>query len=180
MDYAQISLSINPGIYAGGTAAGFPTGGGSVTYQSAGLDGVFDVGLIPLGVPYLVNAPTATPNPAYALSPVKLTGTAATPGTYTYQWFAEDDLNGIPSTPIPGATGTNATVIPADLFPGNGNNYAYPTNFYFVATRTTDGISVTSSVMTLNVFSATAPGLTDTYSSQPGHLCRSQCHLYCG
>jgi hypothetical protein len=165
--YAGLATSDNSqDWYTGGSIASFPAAGGAVSYgNNATADATFDAALLPLGVPFLLSAPTASPNPAYALSPVTLACRPTTSGpngyTFSYQWFAEDDFNGIPSTPIPGATGTNSTVIPLDLIPNQPDFAGYTTNFYFVATDTTTGNSVTSSIVTLTVGSAIAPRLTD-------------------
>ncbi len=174
---AQLSTTPGGGLYAsmetsdatqdwypGGQIAGFPAAGGTIIYSTTGggvLDGTFDVELDPLGLAFILNAPVVAPNPAYALSPVQLTASAKTPGTYTYQWFAEDDFNSVPPTPIPGGNGLTVTVIPMDLVPNQPGYTGYTTNFYFVATRTTDNVTVTSSIVTLTVKSASAPVLTD-------------------
>lgn len=157
--YMEIALSTGD-LYAGGTAASFPTAGGGITYINNGLDGVFDVGLDPLGFPFLLYAPVATPNPAYALSPVKLAAAAKTPGTYTFQWLTDDGSGSIPPNYIvmTGATGANVTVTPEDVNAGGSD---YTTNYYFVATRTLDNISVTSPPVVLNVHAASPPVLTD-------------------
>ena len=160
--YGNIALS--PGgqdYYTGGTAASFPTAGGAVTYINNGLDGVFDVGLIPLGAPFQMRAAIATPNPAYALSPVKLACQPAAPGNFTYQWLTDDGTGATPPNyiTIPGATATNATVIPQNINPGGAD---YTTNYYFAATDGNSGLSVTSAVVTLTVHAAMAPSFTGT------------------
>ena len=159
--YMQIALSPTAGAYSGGTAAWFPAAGGAVTYINNGLNGVFDVGLTPLGVPFLLTAAIATPNPAYARSPVKLACKPTTPGIFTYQWLTDDGTGTTPPNyiTIPGATATNLTVIPADLNPGGAD---YTTNYYFAARDTTSGNSVTSSVVALIVHAAAAPQFTAT------------------
>jgi hypothetical protein len=144
--------------YTGGQMVGIPNGGGGVTYSSsASDDATFDVGLVPNGVPFLLGPVTATPNPAYALSPVQLGCRPSTPGTYTYQWLTDDGTGATPPNYInmPGATATNVTVIPQD----QGGDYT--TNYYFVAIRTSDSLSVTSSVVALTVHAASLPVLTD-------------------
>jgi hypothetical protein len=156
--YAQLALSPTANVYSGGIAASFPAGGGTVTYINNGENGVFDIGLTPLGVPFLLTAAIATPNPAYALSPVKLGCKPTTPGIFTYQWMS-DDGSGNNLTPIIGATATNLTVIPPDLNPGGAD---YTTNYYFAARDTLSGNSVTSSVVALTVHAASAPQFTAT------------------
>ena len=144
--------------YTGGQTVVIPNGGGGVTYgSSASDDGTFDIGLVPNGVPFLLGPVTATPNPAYALSPVQLGCRPSTPGTYTYRWLTDDGSGATPPNYInmPGATATNVTVIPQD----QGGDYT--TNYYFVATRTLDSISVTSSPVVLTVHGASPPVLTD-------------------
>jgi PKD repeat protein len=158
--YAGISTSPGGDAYPGGQVAAIPTGGGTVTYgNNAGLDGTFDVGLIPNGVPFLLTVPTASPNPAYALSPVKLFCKPTTAGIFTYQWLTDDGSGSVPPNyiPIAGATATNLTVVPGDVNPGGGD---YTTNYYLAAKDTTSGNSVTSSVVTLTVHAATAPQIT--------------------
>jgi hypothetical protein len=159
--YAQLALSPTANVYGGGIAASFPTAGGAVTYINNGLNGVFDIGLTPLGVPFLLTAATATPNPAYALSPVKLACKPAAPGNFTYQWLTDDGTGATPPNyiTIPGATATNLTVIPQNINPGGAD---YTTNYYFAATDGNSGLSVTSAVVTLTVHAAMAPSFTVT------------------
>jgi PKD repeat protein len=158
---AQVSTSPGSGdAYAGGQAVSIPAAGGTVVYNASGMaDATFDVGLIPNGVSVVANVPVATPNPAYALSTVKLTDTAATPGTFTYRWLTDDGTGAIPPNylPLTGANSTNVTVIPQDCYPGGGD---YTTNYYFVATSTFDNSSATSSVVTLTVHAASIPQFT--------------------
>ena len=72
--YFGLATSGTQDWYPGGQLASFPAGGGTVTYgNNASLDGTFDVGLVPLGVPILLSAISITPSPPYALSPVELT-----------------------------------------------------------------------------------------------------------
>jgi hypothetical protein len=152
--------------YTGGSIASFPAAGGVVSYgNNATADATFDAVLIPLGVPFLLSVAKAAPNPVYALSPVTLACRPTTPGPngyiFSYQWFTDDGSFSVPPNYIlmPGATATNVTVIPRDVYPGC-NGCDYQTNYYFVATDTTTGNSVTSSVVTLTVHSASAPLLT--------------------
>jgi len=151
--------------YPAGSACAIPAAGGTVTYAggvasgNSGYNGVFDAGLLPRGASVLVNNPVASPNPAYALSPVVLRDSAITTGTYTYQWLTDDGTGANPPhyLTIPGATSTNVTVIPSDLHPGGAD---YTTNYYFVVNDTLGGNSATSSVVVLTVHAATVPQIT--------------------
>ena len=140
--------------------AAFPKNGGAVVYAGSGYgdtshDGVFDIGLIPNGIAIILNPATATPNPAYALSPVKMADTVAVAGSpTTYKWLTDNGSGGY--NVVPGATGTNLTVIPPDLNPGGAD---YTTNYYFVATDALAN-SATSSVIALTIHAATVPLIT--------------------
>jgi len=152
--YAGLATSAGGDVYPGGQMALIPAAGGPVTYASVGgLDGTFDIGLIPNGAPFLLTPVTAAPNPVYALSPVSLACKPTTAGIYTYQWMS-DDGTGIHLAAVPGATSTNLTVVPPDLNPGGAD---YTTNYYFVATDATSGNSVTSSVAVLTIHPASLP-----------------------
>jgi len=160
-----IGMATSPGgsdYYSGGQIAAFPRNSGAVVYGNTGYtdtthDGVFDIGLIPNGVAIILNVPTASPNPAYALSPVKLADTVSLAGSATtYKWLTDDGSGGF--NVVPGATGTNLTVIPMDLNPGGAD---YVTNYYFVATDALANSS-TSSVITLTIHAATVPLITAT------------------
>ena len=158
-----LGMATSPGgydAYSGGQIAAFPRNGGAVVYGNTGYgdtshDGVFDIGLIPNGIAIVLNPPTAAPNPAYALTPVKLADTVAVASSATtYKWLTDDGNGGY--TVVPGATGTNLTVIPQDLNPGGSD---YVTNFYFVATDALAN-SATSSVIALTIHAATVPLIT--------------------
>jgi len=158
-----IGIATSPGwydAYSGGQIAAFPRNGGAVIYGNAGYgdtshDGVFDIGLIPNGVAIILNVPSAAPNPAYALTPVKLADTVAVAGSATtYKWLTDDGSGGY--NIVPGATSTNLTVIPPDVNPGGAD---YTTNYYFVATDVL-GNSATSSVVALTIHAATVPLIT--------------------
>jgi hypothetical protein len=147
-------------LYPGGQEVAIQEAGGTVTYSSATTaDGTFDVSLVPLGVSIIVNLPTASKNPVYALTPVKLTDTVNTPasGTFTYQWLTDDGSGAVPPNyiVIPGATGTNLTVVPQNLNPSGPD---YTTNYYFVAY--VGASAATSAPVTLIVHAATAPFFT--------------------
>ena len=162
-NYCALSTSDGASdYYTGGQMVAIPPSGGTVSFSSSvNNDATFDVGLIPNGVPFILTAATATPNPVYALSPVKLACKPTSAGIYTYKWMS-DDGSGNNLTPVPGATATNLTIIPPDLNPGGAD---YITNYYFIATDTTSGNSVTSSVVALTVHAASIPqlsGLTPT------------------
>jgi len=157
--YAGLSTSAGGDAYPGGQICTIPTAGGPVGYStSSGEDGTFDVGLVPLGLSVLVNTPTATPNPVYALTPVKLADTGSG-GILTYQWLTDDGSGSVPPNyiNIPGATGTNYTFVPQDVNPGGSD---YTTNFYFVAKA--GGNSTTSSVVTVTVHAASIPQFSST------------------
>jgi PKD repeat protein len=153
--------------YPGGSTCEIPAAGGAVTYGggvtsgNSGYNGVFVVGLFPSGASVLVNNPTATPNPAYALSPVVLRDSAITTNysSYTYQWLTDDGTGATPPNyiTIPGATSTNLTVYPQDLNPGGAD---YTTNYYFVVNDTLGGSSATSSVVQLTIHAASVPLIT--------------------
>ena len=158
-----LGMATSPGgsdYYSGGQIAAFPRNGGAVVYGNAGYgdtthDGVFDIGLIPNGIAIILNTPTATPNPSYALTPVKLADTVAVAASATtYKWLTDDGSGGY--RVVAGATSTNLTVIPPDLNPGGAD---YTTNYYFVATDVL-GNSATSSVVTLTIHAATVPLIT--------------------
>lgn len=160
--------SLSPAWYPGGSTCTVPAAGGAVAYgggggTNAGYNGVFVVGLLPSGAVVLVNNPIATPNPAYALSPAVLRGSALTTNfsSYTYQWLTDDGTGATPPNyiTIPGATSTNLTVYPQDLNPGGAD---YVTNYYFVVNDTLGGSSATSSVVHLTVHAATVPLITDS------------------
>ena len=158
-----LGMATSPGgsdYYSGGQLAAFPRNGGAVIYGNSGYgdtthDGVFNIGLIPNGVAIILNTPTATPNPAYALLPVKMADTVALAGSATtYKWLTDNGSGGY--NVVPGATGTNLTVIPPDLNPGGAD---YVTNYYFVATDALAN-SATSSVIALTIHGATVPLIT--------------------
>jgi len=158
-----LGMATSPGSsdsYSGGQIAAFPKNGGAVVYGNAGHgdtahDGVFNIGLIPNGVAIILNTPTASPNPVYALSPVKLMDTVALAGSATtYKWLTDDGNGGY--YVVPGATSTNLTVFPPDLNPGGAD---YVTNYYFVATDALAN-SATSSVIALTIHAATVPLIT--------------------
>jgi hypothetical protein len=157
--WAGLSTSTGGDVYPNGQICTIPSAGGTVTYSTtSGLDGTFDVGMVPIGISIIVNVPTATPNPAYALSPVTLSDTA-TGGIFTYRWLTDDGSGANPPNyiSIPGATSTNLTVVPLDLNPGGAD---YTTNYYFVAT--VGASSSTSSVVTLTVHAASIPQFSVT------------------
>ena len=160
---SYIGLAAGPNwydAYSAGQMAAFPKNGGAVTYAGSGYgdtshDGVFDIGLIPNGIAIVLNPATAAPNPAYALTPVKMADTVAVAGSATtYKWLTDDGSGGY--NVVPGATSTNLTVIPPDLNPGGAD---YTTNYYFVATDVL-GNSATSSVIALTIHAATVPLIT--------------------
>jgi len=158
--------STSPGgdLYPGGQLCEIPPAGGSVIYgNTSGLNGTFDVSLLPIGVSLVVGGPVATPNPVYALSPVTVSDSVIVPatGTFTYKWLTDDGSGAVPPNyiTIPGATHTNLTVIPQDLTPGGA---PYTTNFYFVAS--VGGSSATSGPVTLTVNAASVPLLTGSSS----------------
>jgi hypothetical protein len=162
--WAGASTSPGGGLYPGGQLCEIAPAGGSVTYgNTAGLNGTFDVGLLPIGVSLVVGGPVATPNPVYALSPVTVSDSVIVPatGTFTYKWLTDDGSGAVPPNyiTIPGATHTNLTVIPRDLTPGGS---PYTTNFYFVAS--VGGSSATSGPVTLTVNAAIVPLLTGSAS----------------
>jgi hypothetical protein len=142
-------------LYPGGQIGLIPTGGGTVIYGNNGnSDGTFDIGLVPLGVSLVLNNPTATPNPVYALSPVVLHDTVQLPatGSFTYKWLTDDGSGATPPNyiTIPGATSTNLTVIPQDLTPGGS---PYTTNYYFVASVGNSSATSAPVVLTVNAAS---------------------------
>lgn len=158
-----LGMATSPGgydAYSGGQIAAFPRTSGAVVYGSSGYpntthDGVFDIGLIPNGIAIVLNPATASPNPAYALTPVKLADTVAVAGSATtYKWLTDNGSGGY--NVVSGATSTNLTVIPPDLNPGGAD---YTTNYYFVATDVL-GNSATSSVIALTIHAATVPLIT--------------------
>jgi hypothetical protein len=143
-------------LYPGGQMVEIQAAGGTVTYSTATtVDAAFDIGLIPLGVSMIVNVPSATPNPAYALSPIVLHDTVSFPpsGSFTYQWLTDDGTGATPPNyiAIPGATGTNLTVTLQNLSPLAD----YTTNFYFAATYGPN--TATSAVVTVTVHPPSAP-----------------------
>lgn len=161
--WAGASTSPGGGLYPGGQLCEIPAAGGAVTYgNTSGLNGTFDVSLVPIGINLVVGGPTAAPNPVYALSPVKLADTVILPtsGTFTYKWLTDDGSGAQPPNyiPLPGTASTNVTVVPQNLAPGG----SYTTNYYFVATA--GNSSATSAPVTLTVNAATAPILTASTS----------------
>ena len=162
-NWAGASTSPGGDLYPGGQLCEIPAAGGQVVYgNTPGLNGTFDVSLVPIGISLVVGGPTATPNPVYALSPVTLADSVILPtsGTFTYKWLTDDGSGAQPPNyiAIPGATSTNLTVVPQNLTPGG----SYTTNYYFVAT--VGNSSATSAPVTLTVNSASAPILTDSES----------------
>jgi len=162
--YAGLSTSTGGDVYPGGQVCAIASAGGLVAYStSGGNDGTFDIGLVPLGVSLILNNPTATPNPVYALSPVVLHDTVQLPttGSFTYKWLTDDGSGATPPNyiTIPGATSTNLTVIPQDLTPGGS---PYTTNYYFVAS--VGSSSATSAPVVLTVNAASMPLLTESAS----------------
>lgn len=146
--WCALGVATNTG-YAGGEIGLIPTGGGTVLVGATHLyDATFIVGL---STSVITGLPTATPNPAYALSPVTLTATAAGPGTLGYQWQTDGGSGGS-LTNIPGATGTNLVVIPPDT------ESTYTINYDFVVTNNTS--AATSSVVALTVDAASAPQIS--------------------
>jgi len=145
--------------YAGGAICEIPPGGGAVTYYPTVADSAtFDVGLTLAGYP-AVGVGTATPNPAYGLSPLALTNTASGPGTLSYQWQTNSDLSGgLGGTwaNIPNATNlTLAMTVP---------NLSGTLDFHLIVTNAAG--SVTSAPVALTVKPAQAPvsliGVTPT------------------
>jgi PKD repeat protein len=155
-------LSASPyQVYQGGQIASIPASGGAVTYNSNNVvDGTFNVGLFPVGVPIVLNAPIAAPNPVYALTPITITSSAQTTGAYTYQWLTDDGSGATPPNyiTISGQTSSNLMVTPLNL--GNGSDYT--TNFYV---RISDGVpadTATSLPVTVTVHPATLAQFTST------------------
>ena len=97
------------------------------------------------------SAPTISPNPAYALSPVTLTEVASSQSPMTYQWQTDGGSYGS-LTNIPGATASTLAVIPPD------QGAAYTINYACLVANTFG--SVTSLTSTLTVNAATAPIVT--------------------
>jgi hypothetical protein len=127
--------------YAGGEICRIPSAGGTVTFgTNNSFDATFVIGLslTPVAV-----APTATPNPANALSLVTLTANAAGPGTLTYQWRTDGGTGGS-LTNIPGATSNVFSMVP----PNTGADYSI--NYDVIVTSSTSG-SVTSPPVAVTV-----------------------------
>jgi hypothetical protein len=120
-------------------------------YQAGKLMG-FQI--IPTPATPITSAPGLSPSPAYALSPVTLTETAASRSPMTYQWQTDGGSGGS-LTNIPMATNSSAMVTPPDT----GSAY---TITYDCVVANAFG-SVTSLLAMLNVEAASAPILaTDT------------------
>jgi hypothetical protein len=137
--------------YTGGAICEIPPGGGTVTYYPADADSAtFDVGMTLEGFP-IAGAPTATPNPCYALSPITLTETASGPGVLTYQWQTNSDLTGGQGgtwASIPGATNLTLTFTPSNSDSGT-------LDFQFVVSNSAG--ATTSGVVALVVNPSQAP-----------------------
>jgi PKD repeat protein len=157
-----IGIACGPNWYyafPGGQMAAFPREGGAVRYGNSGYgdqshDAVFDIGLIPNTPGIILNTPTVSPNPAYALSPVQLRDTVLAGVPISYQWLTGNGSGGY--IQVSGATSTNLTVYPPDLNPGGAD---YVTNYYMVATDASAN-SVTSSAIALTIHAATVPLIT--------------------
>lgn len=153
-------LGVDPGLpYSAGAVCRIQAGGGTVTYYPSDNNSAsFDIGVSLNGFPG-VGAPSATPNPVYALSHyLVLQDTGSGPAPLSYQWQTDGGSGGV-LTNIPGATSLSYTNIPANLNP-NGSDYTI--NYDFVVTN--DAGSVTSSVVAVTVHAATAPVITQDTS----------------
>ncbi len=147
--------------YAGGEICLIPSAGGAFTTgASHAFDAQFDIGLGLQGGAPVVGAPTATPNPCYALSPVVLSDSSS---SATYQWQTNSDISGgLGGTwaNIPGATSLTITNIPPDI------GSAYTLDYQLVATS--GALSTTSTPVALTVSQATAPVVSvDTTPAGP-------------
>jgi hypothetical protein len=150
-------LGVYPGLpYTGGAICRIPAGGGGVTYYATDNNSAsFDVGISLNGFPG-VGAATATPNPVYALSHyLVLQDTGTGPAPLTFQWQTDGGSGGA-LTNIPGATGLSYTNIPANAVS------TYVINYDFVVANGAG--SVTSAVVPVTVFPATAPIITQDTS----------------
>ena len=135
--------------YAGGEICQIPASG-PITYGATHVsDAAFDIGLAIPQTP-IPTQPTYVPavNPIYAGSPVTLKEVAAGPAPLYYQWLTDNGTGGS-LTPL-GGFSTNSTVV-VDTTTFSPVTYSYAvvvTNVYG---------AVTSSVVTLNLASASAP-----------------------
>jgi concanavalin A-like lectin/glucanase superfamily protein/PKD domain-containing protein/immunoglobulin I-set domain protein len=153
-------LGVYPGLpYTNGAVCRIPAGGGTVTYYPADNNSAsFDINISLNGYP-AASAPTAAPNPVYALSQyLVLQDIPSGPGTLTYQWQTDGGSGGA-LTNIPGATGLSYSNVPANLFPGGSD---YNINYDFVVANGAG--SVTSSVVAVTVHAATAPVIAQDIS----------------
>ncbi len=142
--------------YSGGEIALIPAAAtGTITFGgSHGFDAQFDIGLALAGPP-VIGAPTATSNPAYALSPVTISDSVVLGNTY--QWQTNSDVTGgLGGTwvDVLGATNQTFTNVPPDIFPGGSD---YTLNYQLIAAN---GLgSVTSAPLALLVHPASSPQL---------------------
>ena len=151
--YATASATGNYMVFNGLTndaiilVTGEPTG----AYDGGKLCGFQIVATPPTPI---TTAPTISPNPAYALSPVTVTELASSATPMTYQWQTDGGSGGS-LTNISGATSLSLMVTPPD----QGITY---TNMYACAVANSFG-TVTSVPSALTVYAANAPYVaTDT------------------
>jgi hypothetical protein len=157
-------LGVYAGLpYSGGAVCRIKAGGGQVTYYPADNNSAsFDISVSLNGYP-AAGAPSATPNPVYALSQsLVLQDVASGPAPLSYQWQTDGGGGGV-LTNIPGATGLSYTNTPPNLNPGGSD---YTVNYDLVVNNSAG--SVTSSVVAVTVHAATAPIITqDTSPTSP-------------
>ncbi|MGA2659723.1 MAG: hypothetical protein ABSH34_19625 [Verrucomicrobiota bacterium] len=151
-------------LYPGGQICTIPAEGGPVAFGTSGLsDGVFDLGLLPIGVgpsplPFgglISPAPSST---VAAGAQVTLSQAATGSGSLHFQWQADGGSGGA-LTNIPSANGSNLVV---DTTGWPFGTYSYD----FVVTNSFG--SSTSMVVALSVLYAITPAvLTDMGSAAP-------------
>ena len=163
--YAGLATDNGGDLYPGGQICCIPPNGGTVVYGNSGgpttpgnIDGAFDIGLVPLGLSLVVNSPSASQNPVYALSPVTLSDSVFLPtnGTFVYKWLTDDGSGATPPNyiAVPNSATNKLVVVPPNWNPGG----TYTTNYYFVAS--VGNSYATSGPVVLTVNGASVPLFT--------------------